>query len=389
MIVIGKFDPRTNGRAWFVTLQIQNFINAGLTEEEYKNPEYVAQYFKALWEQSGKERSCAISICMSEKGLYHGHMALYGNTTTLKKVSDILHKSHVELSLGGKKDLVDYITKTGKFKDSSEKVLYVTGIENIKENKGSRTDLEDIEIRLNEGQTPQEILDSNLSYYKYEKMILSAYIHKRIKEAPLYRDVYVEYHFGLTGSGKSYYYVQLCEKYSPNKIYMMNDYKGGGFDNYMKEGAPPILFMDEFKGEISYGTLLTILNPYSRMQTHARYKNVYNLWERVIITSVYAPEEVYELMVNHDVRYTDNVNQLLRRINKIVYHYKDNNKYRTYEIEGKYYKNREKLEKEMQAQKIHFEPVRLFSKEQEEEQAWDRVRAELGIDSGWEGDLDE
>lgn len=99
-------------------------------------------------------------------------------------------------------------------------------------------------------------------------MIKSAYIDKRIKETPLIKEPHNEWHVGNSGSGKTYYYYQLCEKYSPEKVYMTTDFENGGFDFYIEQGAPPIIFLDEFKGNMRYGQLLTILDKYSRTQNN-------------------------------------------------------------------------------------------------------------------------
>jgi hypothetical protein len=108
----------------------------------------------------------------------------------------------------------------------------------------------------------------------------------------------------------------------------------------MKNGAPPILFMDEFKGfGITYGKLLTMLNGYTRMQTHSRYANTFNLWDTVYITSVYPPENIYKIMVAHEFQDVDSYT----RINRIVFHYTENGQYKTYAIDGKEYKGYEDL----------------------------------------------
>ena len=49
-------------------------------------------------------------------------------------------------------------------------------IDNIQDTQGKRSDLEEIEEMLLKGMTPQEILDKSFRYYKYEKMILHAYM---------------------------------------------------------------------------------------------------------------------------------------------------------------------------------------------------------------------
>ena len=83
------FSAKTKGRCWMVTVQVTNMEKLGLTKEQYENPEYLADYLCELWETSGTGRKAGVAVCVSLNGLYHAHMACYGNTTTLKKVSDI------------------------------------------------------------------------------------------------------------------------------------------------------------------------------------------------------------------------------------------------------------------------------------------------------------
>ena len=149
-----------------VTVHIKNMQAMGLSEEEYHNPEYLADVLTALWNESGKGRTSAVAVCESADGCYHAHMAVYGNTTTLKKVADILFQSHVEPQLGGKKKLTAYLLKQEKHTEKDEKILYVKDIEAIQDVKGKRSDLETIEELLIKGFTPQQILDTNFSFYK-------------------------------------------------------------------------------------------------------------------------------------------------------------------------------------------------------------------------------
>lgn len=48
-------------------------------------------------------------------------------------------------------------------------------------------------------------------------------------------------------------------------------------------------------------------------------------------------------MVKSEERERDCIQQLLRRINKYVYHYKEGNKYKTVEVEAKRYTSYEEL----------------------------------------------
>lgn len=331
------FDSKTKGRAWVATIMPQNLVNVGLSEDAFSNPELVATTFTSLWADSGTNRVSAIVICKSAQEVLHAHMALYGNTTTLTNVSKLLGSAHVEPQLGGKKELKNYLLKEGKYEEKGEKVLYSYGMENIHDQKGQRTDLEDIEELLNNGATPEEIFATSFRYRRFEKMIKSEYLARRIKETPLIKEMKNEYHFGASGSGKTFSYITLCQEIGDENIYLMTDTENGGLDKYLDSGAPDVLFIDEFKGNMKFSTLLILLDKYSRSQTHARYVNAYNLWARVIITSVYPIEEVYSFLVDEDKRMTDSFTQLIRRFEKIVYHYVEDGNYKTFELPASEY----------------------------------------------------
>lgn len=338
------FFPDTRGRCWVGTIHITNMVKAGLTKEQYENPEFLANYFISLWENSGKDRKAGIAVCVTLDGCYHCHIACYGNTTTLKKVSDVLYQSHIEPQLGGKEQLKAYILKEGKYSEKGEQILYSKGLEVIEEKQGSRSDLDEIEKLLEDGYTPEQIFDESFRYRKYEKMIKAHYLHKRIKDTPLVKDMWNEYHFGSSGSGKTYTYIRLSNQYKIDEIYLCNDYansssSGGGFDFYSNNPAK-IIVLDEFRGNIPFSNLLSMLDVYSRNQQHARYQNVYNLWLSVIICSIYPPEEVYKFMVDDAQRSVDSIKQLIRRLNIIVYHWKDREgHYRSYTMSAKDYVN--------------------------------------------------
>lgn len=315
------FSLDTRSRSWFVTIQEKNMKKAGMTKEQYMNPEFVADRFLQMWEKSGKGRIGAAAVCLSAQGLYHVHMALYGNTTSLKCVRDVLYQCHVEPVMS-KRQLLPYLTKEGKFADKGEKVLYTKNLEVIENNQGKRSDLEVIEEMLLNGSTPEEIFETSFRYRKYEKMIKADYLARRIRETPLVKEMYNEYHWGAFGSGKTYTYIKLCEK-NPDEVYLCNDYSnsgasGGGFDFYSSNLAK-IVILDEFRGNIPYSQFLSMLDVYSRNQQHCRYQNTYNLWTSVIICLIYPPEKVYSFMVDDSEKNVDSIQQLLRRLNVIVY----------------------------------------------------------------------
>lgn len=339
-----SFALNTRSRSWMVTIQIANMENAGLTKDEYENAELLATFMIETWENSGVERVAGISVCRSKEGLYHCHMACYGNTTTLKKVSEILYKSHVEPQLGGKEALKQYLLKEGKYAEKEEKVLFTMGMEAVQDRQGKRNDLEEIERLLKEGATPEQIFEISFRYRKFEKMIKAEYIHSKIKNTPLIKeDMKRIWIIGESGTGKSYHYKLIADKVGAERIYLATDHDNGGFDYYIENGAPDILFLDEFKGNMKFSQLLVLLDKYSRAQIHSRYSNTYCLWTTIVITSVYPPEAVYTYMVADEKRKRDKIDQLLRRLDEIWYQYKENGEYKTFKISAKEYRDYDDL----------------------------------------------
>jgi len=330
-------------RRWIGVMHIQNFINAGLTEEQYKNPQLLAQYLIDVWEGSGKGRQAGVAVCISADGTYHVHLALYGNTT-LKNAAKTMFNAHIEPQFGTKEQLTAYLLKEGKYAEKGEQVLYVQGLDTIQDEQGNRSDLTYIAQLIADGNTPEQIYSINFRYRRYERMIKSAYLSKRINETPLVKTMNNEWHWGPSGSGKTYHYVKLCEQLSPDEVYLCSDYanssgSAGGFDFYANTPAK-VVVLDEFRGNMEFSQLLSMLDVYSRNQQHCRYQNTYNLWESVIICTIYPIEEMYNLMVPFERRNTDSFKQLQRRINTIVYHYvNDKGEYKTFSLPAKDYYN--------------------------------------------------
>ena len=181
--------------------------------------------------------------------------------------------------------------------------------------------------------------ESNASRKRNERIFRKQYYRMCVKSVPLSRDIKVTWHVGESGSGKSYTYTHLCKEHGVDKVYLLTDYDNGGFDNYCAE---PILFMDEFKGNMTFQILLNYLDRYP-VQVHCRYANAYALWNEVHITSVFPPEEVYLSMVDPSMRDKDKKIQLLRRIHVIIYHYKENGEHKRFELPMEQYENYEQL----------------------------------------------
>lgn len=320
-------------KSWFCVFN--NPAEHGYT---YESPDDLLEQLTLQW-NTEDSRSSAMTYCISADGLHHVHMVLEDiKAMRFSKVKNIYPSAHIAGTKGTKSQAMDYINKVGSFEEKGEEVLAIKIVGEIKGNQGKRTDLKDIAEMIKDGLTPNEIFDIDIKYRRHEKLVKDTYYRKRVVETPFLRDVYVEWHVGGTGTGKSYIAKEIVDEQGEDAMYFINDYDNGCFDNYNGED---ILFLDEFRGQLKYSTLLSILQGY-KTQIHSRYSNIYSLWNRVVITSPLPPEEVYKKMIT-DNRLLDSVKQLLRRINKIVYHYKDGKEYKVFEQETVDYKNYDDL----------------------------------------------
>ena len=325
-------DSKESCNSWFCVLNNPQKLYEG-------EPNEIAETVLNLWLDGHTTRSGAVAYCISADGLHHLHMVLEDkNKARFSALKKLYNEAHLEPTRGSKQQAEDYINKVGKFEEKGEQVLYIAKYGEIKGSQGKRNDLDEIDELLKQGLTPNKIFDISISYRRYEKIVRSAFFDKRKNEIPFNRDVNTIWHIGDSGSGKTYEAVKLVEKYGEENVYMVRDYENGCFDNYNGE---PILFMDEFRGQLRFSTLLGLLDGY-KAPLHARYSNIYPLWTQVHITSVLPPERVYAKMVseNQDL---DTIAQLLRRINYILLHYKTNEEYHTFELPMCNYQNYEDL----------------------------------------------
>lgn len=293
---------------------------------ELTEPNEIAEKALEMWLQDKPTRTGAVAYCISAMGLHHLHMVLEdSNKARFSALKNAFPKAHLEPTRGTKEQAEDYINKRGKYEEKGEQVLYIAKFGEIKGCQGQRKDIEILEQFIEEGKTPNEIFDMYLGYRKYEKMVRDAYYRKREKETPFIREIKVYWHVGLAGSGKSFVANKIIEEHGEDNLYFVTDYENGGLDRYNGER---VLFLDEFRGQIRYSTLLAMLQGY-KQQFHARYSNITGLWTEVHITSVLPPELVYTNMVSEH-KELDTISQLLRRLTEVVYHWKVGEEYKVY-----------------------------------------------------------
>lgn len=322
----------TQSRKWQLTLN--NPADKGLDHDEIKH--------------RLDQLKSAVYWCMADEiGLDtqtpHTHIYVQlRSPARFSRIKKLFPDAHIEQARGSATENKVYVEKSGKWADDAKADTCVPGTfeewgELPDEQQGHRSDLDEIAAMLDDGMTPAEIMATNFAYRRYERMIKGAFFDKRRRETPVKRDVQVHYLVGESGSGKSYIYVQLCEEHGEDDCYIVSDYSAaGGWDDYCGQS---FVVLDELKGQVPFSTLLQWLDVY-KIQIHARYSNVYSLWEHVYITSVFPPEELYRKMVEEGRRGLDKQQQLFRRITDITYCYVDDNgEYQRYTIPMSQYKD--------------------------------------------------
>ena len=312
--------PTETSRSWFCTLNNPRNHGYDIADDDELLESVAFDFIK-----QSTTKSCILTLCVSAAGMEHIH-AVFEDVVPMRftAIKKLFPAMNVLATRGNKKEAEDYINKVGKHAESGEIIKAKFQHGDIKGRQGQRFDLTVVQDLIKQGLKPSEIFDLDIKFRRYEKLVKDAYYAKRVKESPLLRDVNVEWHYGKTGTGKSYTYIKLCEIYGRDEIYVVSDYESGYLDNYIGQ---KVLFLDEFRMGIPYGKLLSMLDSYTR-EFHARYSNVVGLWEKVVITSPYAPEQAYKQLVKDNTR-TDAQAQLMRRINSIIYHYKDGEDYKT------------------------------------------------------------
>lgn len=337
-----------SSRSWFCVLNNPQKLFGDI------EPREMVEKAIEKWIENKPQRTCAINYEIGDNGTPHMHMVLEdSNKVRFSAIQKLFNGIHIETTRGSKQQAEDYINKRGKFEEKNHTIVIPAMYHGeIKANKGARNDLDIIQDLLEQGKTPNEIMDMSIHFRRHEKMIKSQFWRLKNINTPTIRDIKVIWHVGESGSGKSFTYKTLCDDKGRDNIYLLNDYENGGFDNYCAE---PILFMDEFKGNMFFSTLLNLLDVYPT-QIHCRYANAYAVWNEVHITSVFPPDEVYKFMVEEKQQNIDKITQLLRRISTIVYHHKIDDKYYSYEIPMSEYTSYSDL-KDLALDNVGFIPV--------------------------------
>jgi hypothetical protein len=295
-----------------------------------------------------------------EGGTPHAHMLLYSkNPMRVRAITNRFPGWHIDIVRGSIAEALDYIFKRGKHSDKAFTTLcnpLVWG--NIEAMAGtgrkeSGEKVYDLANRLiREGMNPNQIVLACPKLARFENMVEVLYAAYVKASVPSYRKVKVTWHLGMPGSGKTYTYIDLCRRYGEDNVYLVSCTTKHPWDGY-NETCKKIVLDELRPSTFSTGELLTILDGYKTM-LGARYRDRLANWDEVHVTSVVPPEAFFPSDGGSDTSH-DTVDQLMRRIDSIVYHYVDNSlkgaeKYKRLEIDPDDYRGLEDLAKQVKPQ---------------------------------------
>lgn len=258
----------------------------------------------------------------------HMHFfVVYRNPKAKSTMCNTVPKAHWDPCRGTIEQNRDYVFKQGKWVDSEKGTTALPETQRewgeipteCKEFPSNKSDVMDaINEMIEEGLSPSEIMGMHAGYCEYADTIRRAYILHKAADVPPVRDVRVHYVTGGPGSGKTYTYKRLCDRFGDSDVYLVTDYANdmtAAFDRYQAEN---VIVMDEFRGNVRFSTFLNLTDKY-RCDIHARYASTMALYSEVYITSIYPPEKLYENLVETASQGIDPRQQLYRRITDITY----------------------------------------------------------------------
>lgn len=237
------------------------------------------------------------------------------DSTTFKKISKMFGNCHVEHARGTDEENDNYCRGIGKTakehgKDpTTEDKLFIIG--EIESHQGERNDIKKIKKAINDGENIKSVIQKYADTYqdiKYAESLLKYTEIPRVY-AKEFKFIWI---YGPTETGKTKYVLndRFKKEYDEGKIYMaMNNAKW--WDGY--EGQE-ILLIDDFRDNYcGFSNLLQICQPVEyRVEVKGGTRQLKAM--TIIITSCYAPIEVYE-----GIR--EKRNQLYRRITELIHFY--------------------------------------------------------------------
>lgn len=221
-------------------------------------------------------------------GHIHIHCFIQFSNTIAMNLSKLCG-AHIEPCRGSTKSNIDYIQKDGD-------IIWEVG---EAPHQGTQYTVADLK-KANIDELPWQM-------YNTATRVQQATANKIHKENRYIKTPDVQWHFGGTGSGKSYY--------AKNNDYRSITYDGSKYEDW--EDDRKIQF-EEFRGNVPWSDLLKITDKYHNTdKLRILYGHKYIDFDAIYIASSKPPWEVYPNREKND-----DIKQLMRRLKWIVYEHR-------------------------------------------------------------------
>ena len=245
----------------------------------------------------------------------HTHIFIQGrggiNFSTLRKR---FPGADLEMARGTAQQNMEYVSKTGKWKDDKKSDTSVPGTfeewgEMPVERQGRRNDMDDLYSMIKDGYTDYQILEvMPESLLNLDKLDRVRQVIRYESYKSTFRNLDVHYIYGYAGVGKTRF---VMENYGFSNVFRVTDYSHP-FDNY--RGQDVVLF-EEFRSSLLFSDMLSYLDGYP-LELPCRYTNKYACYTKVYIVSNIPLIKQYP---NVQSESPDDWPALIRRINTIMH----------------------------------------------------------------------
>ncbi len=261
-------------------------------------------------------------LCMADEqgSTFHTHIFVcFGSRVRFSKVKKHFPEAHIEKCRGTVGDNVNYIKKSGKWREDTKHGTKIDGSfeefgNRPPDSKGRREDMTELYQMVADGMNNADILEENQDYIlqidKLDKLrtMLLTEKYKGTRRMNL-KVVYIS---GATGKGKTR---GILDAHGDSNVYRVTDYQHP-FDGYQ---CQPVIAFDEYRCSLKISDMLDYLDIYP-LELPARYANRYACYETVYIISNWELEKQYPEVQNDS---PETWKAFLRRIHEVKVYRED------------------------------------------------------------------
>lgn len=322
-------------RSWFLTadyIRKNSICDVSVEDINKLSEEEVIKMVADKWMAKYPNGACAITYCVSAKGMEHLHAVLENeNAISFSSLKKFLgKKASIEATKGNKEQALNYINKEGEHAESGEIIkskLIIGDIQGkrLKSSESGSKLQAAVDEMLEDGLTPDDVIGCDAYLLKNKETLWEMYSKElreqykedgyTIKDRKVYLDI------GATGSGKSQQIRDLIK--AGKTVCKVTDYTRDPFGGYR---AQEYLFLEEYRGTVDQQKtvdwpLLLNLMDLDIIDMPARYYNRPGLYKEIHIVTPLSLEKLLDNLLGPKAIRSqhDKAEQFISRLTAINY----------------------------------------------------------------------